>query len=204
MIPHGDERILAEAHPPPASEERAMFFGDWLRAKGLHELLPAFDLLAARRPNARLTIAGTPSPDSDPERVRTWAAARPSDVELIDRYVPVEHLPAVFARARVVATPYLAGSQSGIVHHAMTMARAVVASDVGELGEAVVRGETGFLVPPGDVGPLAAALEEVVADPARAEQLGARGRKRVLEEFGWERVAERVEAALEAIPGVSG
>jgi hypothetical protein len=33
--------------------------------------------------------------------------------------------------------------------------------------------------------------------------LGARGRKRVLGEFGWERVAERVEAALQEIPGVS-
>jgi starch synthase len=50
---------------------------------------------------------------------------------------------------------------------------------------------------------LAAALEEVVSDPALAERMGARGRKRVLDEFGWERVAERVEAALLAIPRVS-
>jgi glycosyltransferase involved in cell wall biosynthesis len=181
-----------------------LFFGDWLRAKGLHELTAAFDVLVERRPNARLTIAGTPSPDSNPERIRTWATARSSQVELIDGYVPVEEVPAVFARARVVATPYLAGSQSGVVHLAMTMARAVVASDVGELGEAVVGGETGLLVPPGDVEALAAALEEVVSDPVLAERLGARGRKRVLEEFGWERVAERVEAALQVIPGVSG
>ena len=204
VIPHGDERILAETAPPPASEERVLFFGDWLRAKGLHTLMAAFDLLAERRPDARLTIAGTPSPDSEPDRIRSWAAARPSQVELIDGYVPVEDVPAVFASARVVATPYLAGSQSGVVHLAMTMARAVVASDVGELGEAVVEGETGLLVAPGDVEALAAALEEVVSDPALAERLGAQGRKRVLEEFGWERVAERVEAALETIPGVSG
>jgi glycosyltransferase involved in cell wall biosynthesis len=204
VIPHGDERILAATAPPPASEERVLFFGDWRRAKGIHELTAAFDLLAERRPNARLTIAGTPSPDSNPERIRTWATARSSQVELIDGYVPVEEVPAVFARARVVATPYLAGSQSGVVHLAMTMARAVVASDVGELGEAVVGGETGLLVPPGDVEALAAALEEVVSDPVLAERLGARGRKRVLEEFGWERVAERVEAALQVIPGVSG
>jgi glycosyltransferase involved in cell wall biosynthesis len=113
-------------------------------------------------------------------------------------------VPAVFARARVVATPYLAGSQSGVVHLAMTMARAVVASDIGELGEAVVQGETGLLVPPGDVEALAAALEQVLSDPALAESMGAGGRKRVLEEFGWERVAERVEAALQAVPGVGG
>ena len=204
VIPLGNERILAETLRPPATEERVLFFGDWLRAKGLHELMAAFDLLAERRPDARLTIAGTPSPDSDPERIRTWAAARSSRVELMDGYVPVEEVPAVFARARVVATPYLAGSQSGVVLLAMTMGRAVVASDIGELGEAVVDGETGLLVPPGDVEALAAALEKVVSDPALAERLGARGRRRVLEEFGWERVAERVEAALETIPGVPG
>src|SRR4029450_13769595 len=102
--------------------------------------------------------------------------ARSCQVELIDGYVPVEEVPAVFARARVVATPYLAGSQSGVVHLALTMARAAAA---GELGEAVVHGETGLLVPPGDVEALAAALEQVVSDPALAEFMGAGGRKRV-------------------------
>jgi D-inositol-3-phosphate glycosyltransferase len=203
VIPHGDERILAPEPPPPATEERVLFFGDWRRAKGLHELLAAFDLLSERRPTARLTIAGTPSPDGDPERVREWAAARRSLVEVIDGYVPVEGVPDVFAHARVVATPYLAGSQSGVVHLAMTMARAVVASDIGELGQVVVDGETGRLVPPGDVEALAAALEEVVSDPALAARLGLQGRTRVLAEFGWERVAEHVQAALLAIPGVA-
>jgi glycosyltransferase involved in cell wall biosynthesis len=203
VIPHGDERLFGDEPPPPAAEERVLFFGDWRRAKGLHELLAAFDLLSGRRPSARLTIAGAPSPDGDPERVRRWASAREARVELIDRYVPMDSVPSVFARARVVAAPYLAGSQSGVVHLAMTMARAVVASDVGELGEAVVDGETGFLVPAGDVEALAASLGEVVSDPELAARLGASGRRRVLTEFGWERVAERVEAALLKLPGVS-
>lgn len=106
-------------------------------------------------------------------------------------------------RQAVETTPYLAGSQSGVIHLAMTMARAVVASDVGELGEAVVEGETGRLVPPGDEKALAAVLEEVVSNPALADRLGARRRKRVLDEFGWERAAEPDEAALLEIPGAS-
>jgi len=200
VIPHGDERILGPEPPPPAAEERVLFFGDWRRAKGIHELLKAFDLLSARRPAARLTIAGTPTPDGRPEQVRAWAAGRHSHVEVIDRYIGLEEVADVFARARVVAAPYLAGSQSGVVHLAMTMARAVVASDVGDLGEAVVDGQTGRLVPPGDVDALAAALEDILADSALAGRLGAEGHRRVLAEFGWERVAERVEAALEALP----
>ena len=202
VIPHGDERIIAPEPPPPADEERILFFGDWRRAKGLHELLAAFDLLARRRPAARITIAGTPTPDGDPALVRRWAADRSSQVEVIDHYVPLDAVPGVFARARVVAAPYLAGSQSGVVHLAMTMSRAVVASDVGELGQVVADGETGRLVPAGDVEALAAALEEVVSDPALAARLGAEGRKRLLAESGWEHVAERVETAL--LPLVRG
>jgi glycogen(starch) synthase len=60
----------------------------------------------------------------------------------------------------------------------MTMARAVAASDVGGLGEAVVDGKTGRFVPPSAVEALAAAVEEV-SNPALAERLRARGRQAI-------------------------
>jgi D-inositol-3-phosphate glycosyltransferase len=198
VIPHGDASIFAPEPPRPADEERVLFFGDWRRAKGLHELLAAFDRLAPRRPAAKLTIAGRPSPDGDPELVRRWARDRADRVEVIDHYVPLEEVPRLFARARVVAAPYLAGSQSGVVHLAMTMSRPVVASDIGELGRAVKDWETGLLVPAGDVDALAVALEELVSDPALAQRLGAEGRRRVLADSSWKKVAEHVEAALAA------
>jgi glycosyltransferase involved in cell wall biosynthesis len=200
VVPHGDERILGPAPKPGADAERILYFGDWRRAKGLHVLMAAFERLEGTRPAARLTIAGTPLPDGDPETVRRWAAARPERVELIDHYVPLDELPALFARARVVATPYLAASQSGVVHLAMTMQRAVVSSDVGELGTTVVDGVSGRVVPAGDVDRLAGALAEVLADPEFAARLGAEGRRRVLADSGWERVAEHVEAELYALP----
>jgi glycosyltransferase involved in cell wall biosynthesis len=198
VIPHGNEELLAASVPSPSPEERILFFGEWRRAKGLNELLAAFDLLVERRPAARLTIAGVPTPDADPERVRAWARAHGSRVTVIDRYVGNSELPDLFASARVVATPYIAGSQSGVVHLAMTMARAVVATDVGELADTVVDGETGVLVPAGEVAPLADALAAVVGDPERVARLGAAGRDRALTEFSWDSVAERVQAALAA------
>jgi glycosyltransferase involved in cell wall biosynthesis len=108
-------------------------------------------------------------------------------------------VPAVCARARVVAVPYLVGFQSGIVHLAMTMGRAVVASDVGDIGSAVADGETGLLVPPGEPAALADALERIVSDPKLAERLGAEGRRRVLSGSSWESVAERLEGELREV-----
>ncbi len=95
---------------------------------------------------------------------------------MIDRYIPLEEVESIFARARVVVTPYTAGYQSGIIHLAMTMGRAVVTADVGDLGAAVVDGETGLVVKPGDPGELADALEQVISDQGLAARLGAAGR----------------------------
>ena len=200
IIPHGDERIFGDEPPPPSAEEEVLFFGSWHRSKGIEVLTRAFDELALHRPLAKLTIAGMPSPDVDIDRLRRWADGHRGRVRLIDRYVPLEEVPPLFAAARVVTTPYLAGYQSGVVHLAMTMSRAVVSSDVGDLGTAVTDGASGLLVTPGDIGALAEALERLLADPDLANRMGAAGRERMLGDSAWERVAERVERALDEDP----
>jgi len=177
IIPHGDERIFGGDPPPPTEEERILFFGNWAVVKGIPVLMQAFDRIASRRPEARLTLAGSPNPQEvDVDEIRRWAAER-AEVELIDRYVPLADVPGVFGSARVIAVPYLVGFQSGIVHLAMTMGRAVVASDVGDFGSVVVDGKTGILVPAGDPEALADALERVISNPPLAEGLGAEGRR---------------------------
>jgi D-inositol-3-phosphate glycosyltransferase len=82
------------------------------------------------------------------------------------------------------------------VHLAMTMERAVVATDVGDLGSAVVEGKTGRMVPKGDPVALADALEQVVGDPELAARLGAGGRAKMQNGSSWPSVAARVETAL--------
>jgi glycosyltransferase involved in cell wall biosynthesis len=198
VIAHGNVELPVDAAPEPSDEERILFFGEWRRAKGLPELMEAFERLAFERPAATLTIAGVPTPDSDPDRIRGWAAGHGDRVTIIDRYVELEEVPELFGSARVVVAPYVAGSQSGVVHLAMTMARAVVASDVGELPSTVVGGETGLIVPAGDVAALERALADLLADPGLAERLGAAGRRRASTEFSWQATAEQIERALAA------
>jgi glycosyltransferase involved in cell wall biosynthesis len=205
VVPHGDETLFAAEPPAPSAERRVLFFGDWRKVKGLEVLMAAFDRLAASDPEARLTIAGTPSPiDLDPEAIHSWARGHGDRVRIVDDYVPIEDVPEVFGSARVVATPYLVGYQSGVVHLAMTMARAVVATDVGDLPNAVAAGETGLIVPPGDPEALATALATVLSDRELARRMGAAGRERVLDRSGWSTVAELVERALAPGGAASG
>ena len=56
-------------------------------------------------------------------------------------------------------------------------------TDVGGAREAVVDGETGFIVPPGDPLAMADRISELLSDPERARAMGCRGRRRAEEHF---------------------
>ena len=79
----------------------------------------------------------------------------------------------------------------------MAHARAVVASDVGGLRDLVVDGETGLLVPPGDVAALREALERLLGDADLRRRLGAAARERIRELASWERVTDATIRAYE-------
>ena len=81
---------------------------------------------------------------------------------------------------------------------AAACATPVVASSSPGLRESVVDGETGFLVPHGDLPALASALRRVVSDPALVTSLGAAGR-RFASRFTWTEAAEQTEAHLERV-----
>jgi glycosyltransferase involved in cell wall biosynthesis len=197
VVPHGDESIFGEEPPAPASQPRVLFFGTWSKMKGLPVLMDAFDELMERAPEMRLTIAGPPAPEEgESQRVLQWAAQHEQQVEVLAGYVPAADVKDLFARARVVVLPYLTGYQSGVAHLAMTMRRAIVATDVGDLSEAVTDGVSGLIVPPRDPHALAGALERVLRDADLAQRLGAAGHQRTLEGSSWASVAEQVEANL--------
>lgn len=197
VVPHGDERLFSGAPPAPADEPNALFFGGWHTVKGLPVLMDAFDDVARRLPEATLTIAGAPAPaDFDDTIVHRWARGHGGRVRLVPRYVPMSEVPDLFAAARVVVTPYLAGYQSGVVHLAMTMERAVVSSDVGDLPAAVLHEQTGLVVPAGNARALADALVRVLSDAAAAAQMGAAGRRRMAAQADWVDVGRTLTAAL--------
>jgi glycosyltransferase involved in cell wall biosynthesis len=70
----------------------------------------------------------------------------------------------------------------------------VVATDVGGTREAVVEGETGFLVPPGDPNAIADRVMRLLASPAMARSMGEKGLARARERFSVQAMVSRYQA----------
>jgi len=82
----------------------------------------------------------------------------------------------------------------------MAAGKPVIASDYGGLTEIVSDGEEGLIVPAGSIGPLAAALTQLLRDPDLRARMGKKARERVLKEFTVQAFAQKtVEAYRTAI-----
>lgn len=196
VIPHGSEpgvRGGRSVRPVEATDPIVLFFGVWSKYKGIEVLLDAFARVRADLPESRMVLAGAVSADIDLDTVLN-RARQIGNVDARPGYVAVEDVATLFDSARVVATPYIRATQSGVAHLAFTFGRPVVATAVGDIGEVVQDGVTGLLVDPGDAEGLAVAIVKLLRNPTLAAKLGAAGEKSVDE--AWAVAAGRVSDAL--------
>jgi glycosyltransferase involved in cell wall biosynthesis len=191
-IDAGGEPVLHDGAPG-----RFACVGRLIPIKGHATLLEALAVARRTRSDLELVLAGS-GPLEAELRARVERLGLADAVRFAGHVAPVA--PVVEAAAAVVV-PSLGEGFGMVALEAMERGRAVVATTVGGLPEIVVDGETGLLVPPGDVEALAEALLAVAHDPGRARAMGARGRGRALAEFAQERCTERTaelyHAALE-------
>jgi glycosyltransferase involved in cell wall biosynthesis len=111
----------------------------------------------------------------------------------------VENAAAQLGSLDLFVLPSWAENFPMAILEAMAWALPVVATTVGGVPEAVVDGETGLLVEAGDRRGLAAAIEALARDPARAERLGSAGAARIASEFDSATVAQRMVGLYEEL-----
>jgi glycosyltransferase involved in cell wall biosynthesis len=119
-------------------------------------------------------------------------------VQLLDR-VPNRELPAYYSLAGVFVLPSYYEAFAKVVIEAMACSKPVVASDLGGNRDAIEDEQTGILTKYGDSGELSNAIIRVLQDKGLAMGMGEKGRKRVLENFTWKSVANRVSSAYERV-----
>src|SRR2546423_978215 len=112
-------------------------------------------------------------------------------------FVPHDKLGELYDRASVVVCPSYREGLPLCVLEAMAHGKPVVASAVGGIPELVEDGVTGFLVEPGDVAGLRAAIERLLADPMLRRRPGRPAPEPAAQRCSWERVTVATVAAYE-------
>jgi phosphatidylinositol alpha-1,6-mannosyltransferase len=169
--------------------------------KGQDMLIQALPSIRERVPGTALVIVGG-GPYLDKLR-RLANGFGVAEHVVFTGGVPGEELPAHHAMADVFAMPCRTRGSGldveglGIVYlEASATGIPVVAGRSGGAPESVRDGETGLVVDGWDVGAIAAAVGDLLADPARAAAMGAAGRQWVVENWQWRAKARRLSQLL--------
>jgi len=181
----------------PSGTRNLVCVGRLAPQKGQLLLLEAFAAVAASGEPATLVLVG------DGE-MRAVVERRISELDLAGKvkiagWADERQVIRRILESRAMVLPSFAEGLPVVIMEAMALRRPVVSTFVGGIPELVAPGETGWLVPAGNVGALASALREVLAAPPdRLDELGRSGQVRVRERHSAEAELDKLEALFSA------
>jgi glycosyltransferase involved in cell wall biosynthesis len=157
----------------------------------------------AEVPAAELLIAGGPSgsgPEADPANQHLAGLAR--DLGVMDRItftgdVSRTHLPALLRSADLLLSGVWEDPFGSVALQAMACGTPVAASAMGEVGDAVIDGTTGFLIPPGQPSLLARRIRRLLASPMQLDAFSIAAVDRARSRYSWDRIGQETVRAYE-------
>lgn len=182
-----DVARFTPAEKPPA-KFRAIFVGALIERKGVHHLLAAWRRLNLK--DAELVLVGALHDEMRPHLDQHGGP---------DVLVPgfVGRVEDCYRGATVHVFPSECEGSAKCTYEAAACGLPQITTR--EAGDVVLDGVNGLLIPPNDVDALAAALERIYRDRDLAAQLGAAGRRRVVENFTWEHFHARLLEAYRTV-----
>jgi colanic acid/amylovoran biosynthesis glycosyltransferase len=179
--------------------------GRLVEKKGTELLIRAFRDVKSRHPGARLAIAGE-GPLGPRLRAQSAALGLGESVRFLGALEPDE-VAAWMRRAWLLAAPSLTagdGDSEGlpnVVVEAAASGLPAVGSDHAGIPEAVIDGETGFIVPERDAAGLAARLDELLGSERLRRDMGEAARRLAEEKFDAKRQMRKLEAHYDRLTG---
>lgn len=164
------------------------------RLKGLEYFLEAAAALKPRYPQARFLLVGETSPHDRQylTELKDLAAA----YGVADRVIFTglrSDVPALLGAADVAVMPSLNEALSNVLLESMAAAAPLVATRVGGTPEAVIDGQTGLLIEPGDAGAITRAVARLLDDRELATRLGGAARHLIATRFSVEQMVRSTE-----------
>lgn len=163
-------------------------------------LFKAFCRVYEQEPQSRLLLVG-----DGPELDRLKGAASEQGLAHAVKctgLVPHESVPEYVAAMDVAVVPYRMTDEFFFsplkLFECMAIGTPTVAAALGQIAEVIDDGETGWLYPAGNNDELAERIWSIVRAPGMARKVGMAGRKKVLSQYTWQAVAEKVIGIAES------
>jgi len=195
VIPNGVDTELyrppAEGEGRPAGPPRILFVGRFDPRNRLDVMLDAARVLKDEGRDFVVQVVG-----DGPLRQRYQRQARALGVDDRVRWLGLldRERPRLYREATVFAAPCVLASFGVVLVEALASGTPIVCADNVGFRQVIRDGVPGRFAAPGDPRDLAAGIAELLDDPSRRAEWGARGRRMVTERYSWTRVADRVEA----------
>ncbi len=197
-----DAEAYAHDDPPPRdSAPRLVHLGRLRRYKGMDLVLKAFADIRRELPDAKLDVVG-----DGPERAALEAQGRNLGLEGSVRWhghVPLDTVRDILHRCHLFLNASPKEGWGLTVIEAAACGVPAVAADSPGLRDSVQDGETGLLVPYGDVQAMAEAALGLLGDEERRAAMATKAAKRA-RSFTWERAAREAEELLRELTGGKG
>jgi|GEM_PF-3609136 len=190
-----------DSPPKPSGQHPILFFGNLARQKGLDVLIRAYLQAGLDAEKTPLTIVGGWGDNRSYRKQVDKLAATAQHIVFTGR-TGDEELRQQIAAAAVIVLPY---NDPGIIHAsgplvaAMTYGKAVIASDIPIFAGYIESGDTGILVPPGDVEALAVALSNLVPDPSQQAKLGAAAKRQAEHDYSLPALTKKLTEVYQSL-----
>jgi len=189
VITEGLDHTLYKPSGDKNDDPNILYVGRLKRFKGVHLLIEAMKYIVEKVPNVRLDIVGRGDPNYEIELKQQVKYLKLEDIVTFHGYVSEEEKIRFMQEAHLLVLPSRREGFGLVVIEANACGTPTVATNVQGLRDAVVDGETGFLVKNGDIEGLAEAIIRILDDEKLRRVLS----KNALEysrKFNWDKTAD--------------
>ena len=191
-IPLGVHPAFCDKDPKVAMGKTLIYVGRLIHAKGVQDLLHAFEIVKQYIPDASLIIVG----DGDYRLgLETLAGSR---VKFMGE-LPQEQVADVLAKADIFIHPSYSEGQPSAVAEASAVGLPVIATDVGGTRELAEDGVNGYLVAPRDIETLSSRILHLLQCEDEAIRMGKAGREKMLREYRWEVMVDSYDKLIKGV-----
>lgn len=167
--------------------------------KGHEYLLEAAKEVVSKAPNARFLLVGDGILRAEIER--TIASMGLRDHFIFTGLVPPSRIPAYIGAMDALVHTSLREGLARALPQALIAGRPVISYDIDGAREVVINDETGYLIPPKSVTPLARSMVKLAEDPELRRRLGNEGQNRFAEKFRHQNMTQEIRGLYAQILG---